>query len=73
MDTPPALDFGTRVRTLVAAPAGWPGAASAPVGTLGTITRLPSRHSSSFGVRLDGHDDRLPAGYEPDEIEPADA
>lgn len=64
--------IGDRVRTLVDAPAGWPGAASYPAGTEGTVSGLPVKPSTSYGVVLDGDPDQLPASYEPDEIAAAD-
>jgi len=62
--------IGQRVRTTVNAPAGWPGAFSAPVGTLGTIANGPDEFGS-YGVLLDGDVDRMPASYDADELSPA--
>jgi hypothetical protein len=61
--------LGQRVRTLVDdAGAMWPGAYSAPAGTLGTITGLPIAPGAAYGVTLDTDPDQLPANYQPDEI-----
>lgn len=59
--------LGQRVRTTVDAPAAWPGAYSAPVGTLGTIVGNPGE-AGSYGVALDGDPSGLPASYHPDEL-----
>lgn len=65
------LRLGQRVRTLVDAPALWPGAFAAPAGTVGIITRMPNAASTSYGVALGGDPDRLPSDYQPGEIAPA--
>jgi len=63
--------IGQRVRTTVDAPAAFPGAYSAPTGTLGTITGVPGQYSG-YGVVLDGDPDQLPASFDEDELAPAD-
>jgi hypothetical protein len=61
---------GQRIRTLVNAPAGWDGAFSAPMGTLGTVDSGPGQFGQ-YGVLLDGDPDRLPASYDACELEPS--
>ncbi|MET7795711.1 hypothetical protein [Streptomyces decoyicus] len=63
--------IGQRVRTTVDAPAGWPGAFTAPAGTLGTIASLPAV-LGSYGIALDGDPDAMPAAYEVDEFASAE-
>lgn len=65
------FELHLRVRTLVDAPAHFPGAFAAPAGALGTITGLPLAGGTSYAVLLDGDPDTLPSAYEPHEIEPA--
>jgi hypothetical protein len=61
--------IGQRVRTTEDAPSGWEGAFSAPAGTLGTITGLPTgEFCNGYGVLLDGDPDQLPAHYAADEL-----
>lgn len=62
---------GQRVRTTVDAPTAWPGAFSAPTGTLGTITGPPGKFGG-YGVVLDGDPHRLPAHYDADELDALD-
>ncbi|MFF9910646.1 hypothetical protein [Streptomyces sp. NPDC013457] len=59
--------LGQRVRTTVNAPAGWEGAFSAPVGTLGTIESGPDQFGS-YGVLLDGDPAQMPAAYHANEL-----
>jgi hypothetical protein len=63
---------GQRVRTLVDAPAAWPGALAVPAGTEGTVTGLPVPPGAAYGVTVDGDPDALPLDYEPGEITAAD-
>jgi hypothetical protein len=63
--------IGQRVRTTVDAPAAHHDDFSAPAGTLGTVTGLPSV-LGSYGVVLDGDPFALPAAYEPDELASAE-
>jgi len=66
--------IGQRVRTTVDAPAAEGFEFSAPAGTHGTITGIPSGHyGSGYGVLLDGDPDKLPAHYAADELEADDA
>ncbi|XVV34987.1 hypothetical protein ACQPXT_13465 [Streptomyces sp. CA-100214] len=63
--------IGDRVRTTVDAPAAWPGAFSAPAGSLGTIDGLPGRYDG-YGVVLDSDPNKMPADYEESELAPAE-
>ncbi|GAA2985090.1 hypothetical protein [Streptomyces fulvorobeus] len=60
--------LGQRIITTVDAPAAWPGAHSAPAGTGGTITGLPTTAADTYGVLLDGDPDQMPAAYWADEL-----
>lgn len=71
-EQPAMYAIGRRVRTLVDAPAAWPGAFAAPAGTEGTVTGLPIPPDTSYGVTLDGNPDAVPSAYEPGEITAAD-
>jgi hypothetical protein len=62
-----AFTIGQRVRTTVDAPSAWDGGFSAPAGTLGTITGLPTQYGG-YGVVLDGDPSKLPADYTADEL-----
>ncbi len=66
--SPVTFTLGQRVVTTANAPAAWPGAHSAPAGTGGTITSLPTTNSPSYGVLLDGDPDQMPAAYTADEL-----
>jgi hypothetical protein len=63
--------LGQRVRTTVDAPAAWPGALNTPIGSLGTITMLPTTYSDTYGVVIDHDPHKMPLTYEPHEITPA--
>ncbi|MCF3960290.1 hypothetical protein [Streptomyces fuscigenes] len=60
--------IGTRVRTLVGAPAAWSGALAVPAGSEGTITGLAPGGGGGYGVVLDCDPDQLPTSYAPAEI-----
>lgn len=61
-----------RVRTTVDAPAAEGFEFSAPAGTCGTITGLPTEYGG-YGVVLDGDPDALPANFRADELEALDS
>lgn len=65
------FELHSRVRTLVDAPALFPGAFAAPTGTAGTVVSVPTAHSTTYAVLLDGDPHNLPANYQDDELEPA--
>lgn len=62
--------LGQRVQTTIHSPTMWPGGLVIPIGSLGTITRLP-KHSTSYGVLLDDDPYKIDAAYAAHELEPA--
>lgn len=74
----PTFTVGQRVRTTIDLPGGWPGAFSAPAGTLGTIASLLERDARGggrfdgrYGVLLDGDPSGAEVVYDSHALTPA--